>query len=276
MEPAQSPELEFALDVAQGASEITLQIFDTGFKTEFKDKHRDDPVTTADKAANEYIVSEIRRRFPGDRIVAEESGAEGLATAGRTWFIDPIDGTKEFVNKTDEWSVMIGLVENGRPVLGVVAHPRKKRIYFAARGQGAYVKTPEGTQRLQTNAIESPQDAVLATSRTHKDPKQKGFVRHLGISKFQPHGSVGLKMALIAEGRSDLYFNFSRKCSLWDLAAGEAILEEAGGTVRDLKGKPIDYSGDPLVEEFYFASAATLAPAVIESMKTFRHPNERD
>lgn len=263
-------DLEAAIEIARHASTLTLEYFRSGFVTEYKDKHGDDPVTSADRAANTWIVDELSRRFPEDRIIAEESGASGPPDSPRVWFVDPIDGTKEFVAKTDQWSVMIGLVENGRPVMGVVAQPPLGVFYYAAQGEGAFREDADGTRRIRANAVTDPSKAVLANSRTHRDPRRRPLIRRLGIERFLPHGSVGLKMSLIAEGRADLYFNFSRKCSLWDLAAGEAILKEAGGEVRALSGSGIDYSAKngALVDYSYLAAAKTLAPVVLRVVES--------
>lgn len=231
-------ELEIATQLALRAGAEAVAASRARFAVE--EKGPDDLVTSVDKALNTLIVDALRAAFPDDAIVAEES-ADNSARGHRTWFVDPIDGTKDFVNGTGEWSVMIGLAVEGRPVVGVVYHAVPDRLYAAALPGAATLRIGGATQTIRCSERRIADTLIAVRSANHPDRFAGLLNVHVGVTNSYPHGSLGCKLVQIAEGRADLYGNGSGKVSLWDTCAGEAILMAAGGSVRTAAGKAIRY-----------------------------------
>jgi 3'(2'), 5'-bisphosphate nucleotidase len=234
-------ELEVARQVARAAGRVIMEIY--GGEHEVQWKGYDDPVTKADHAASELIVKELRRQFPGDGVLSEEAPDDASRLdKRRLWLIDPMDGTKQFVERIGEFSVMIGLAVEGVARLGVVYHPTADRLYYAAPGIGAFVEEPLTTKRLRVSPLSDPSRAIVAMSRSHHSPSIDRARALLGVTETLRSGSVGLKFGLIAEARAHLYFNLSGRTNHWDTCAPEAILREAGGRVTDTTGAPLGYN----------------------------------
>lgn len=228
--------------MARQAGEILLEVYARGFDVEIKG--RSEPVTEADKRANAYLVSELRRLFPNDGVVAEETPdrSDALRT-GRCWYVDPLDGTKEFIARRDDFAVMLGLAIDGHSTLGVVYQPARNKMYAGVVGQGATLQTKEGTQALQVSEVAVPSDLHLVVSRSHRPPTMDALAKRLGIHRESQSGSVGLKVGMIAERNADLYVHISDKSSTWDACGPEAILRAAGGVFTDVDGEPFVYGG---------------------------------
>lgn len=204
------------------------------------------PVTSADREVNQLLVDGLRAARPSDAIVAEESDLQHQRAA-RTWFVDPIDGTREFVAGRPEFSVMLGLVVDGEPTVGVVYDPSTDLLYAGARGQGAWAIAADGTRRaMRVGQTRDVRHARMIRSRSHPSRAVDRVCDLLGIHDTRPLGSIGLKLAAIAGDRADLYLNLAGRSALWDAAAPHALLEAAGGRVSDRHGRPIDYAGDEL------------------------------
>jgi 3'(2'), 5'-bisphosphate nucleotidase len=233
-------ELEVATQLARQAGAIVLEVYGAHFDVELKGKS--DPVTEADKRANAFLVAALAERFAGDGIVAEENPEHGDAMhARRCWFVDPLDGTKEFIARNGEFSVMIGLAIDGRAQLGVVYQPDGDKLYRGVVGQGAQLEHAGATRALQVSSIAQPSALRLVVSRSHRSTSTDQVVQRLGVSQERPSGSVGLKVGLIAEQVADFYVHMSGHASRWDSCGPEAILQAAGGRFTDLYGAPIDY-----------------------------------
>lgn len=260
-------ELDIAIELARQSAEIAMEIYARDFS--FSQKENDaGPVTEADLRINEFLVNALREAFPEDAVIGEESPAEELASsARRRWIIDPIDGTKDFLQKNGEFSVMIGLAVDGRAELGVVAVPAHQQIYAGAPGHGAFMIAADGTRTpLQVNTKIAPKDATIVNSRNHPDATIDYIRDAIGITKEYRHGSVGCKVAHISDGRADLYVNLSGKCHWWDVCGPEAIVREAGGVVLSIDGKELRYQGDSTqVTEAFFASNSAIHEAVIKA-----------
>jgi 3'(2'), 5'-bisphosphate nucleotidase len=245
-------ELEMAILIAKQGGKLAQTIRDQGYS--IQDKANDlGPATDADLAVSSFLFDEISRHFPMDTIVSEEAPTPICTNASnRIWFIDPIDGTKEFIKGANDWSVMIGLAVDGVPSLGVVFRPDLDELYYASRASGAFFCTPEATTLLQVNSITEPEESILIQSRSHRSAEADQLAKSLGVKNTFSLGSIGLKLGKIAEGEADIYFNFSGRCHLWDLCGPEAILAEAGGTVALSSGDHILYSleGMSLKESF--------------------------
>jgi 3'(2'), 5'-bisphosphate nucleotidase len=204
------------------------------------------PVTSADYAANAVIVDTLSREFPQDAILSEESkdSAERLS-ARRVWIVDPLDGTKEFIARNGEFSVMVGLVVDGQPVLGAVYLPDGDVLYAAAQGTGAWVERRGQRGRLTCPPVNGG-PLRLVGSRSHRDPLLATMQDALGITDVAPCGSVGVKCSRIAEGRYELYIHPSSHMREWDTCAPEVVLREAGGSVTDCRGRSLRYNkSDP-------------------------------
>jgi 3'(2'), 5'-bisphosphate nucleotidase len=225
------------------------------------------PVTQADHAANAIIVSAIREAYPGDAILSEESkdSAERL-DARRVWIVDPLDGTKEFLAQNGEFSIMIGLAVGGEAVLGVVYMPDGDRLYAAARGVGATVEVQHEKQGLRTDHRHWPPRMV--GSRSHADPLTLLIRDRLGVTDVVPSGSVGVKCALIAEGKRDLYVHPVPYLKEWDTCAPEVVLREAGGEVTDCMGEPLRYNKpDPRQPDGILACGPAVHGRALETVR---------
>ena len=236
-------DLVIARRIARDAGAILMDIYGTDFDVAYKGKSN--PVTEADTKANAFIVRELRAAFPGDGIVAEETADRSDATGeGRCWYVDPLDGTKEFIAKNGEFAVMIGLTIDGESKLGVVFQPAKDKMYAGIVGEGATL-TADGTESaLTVSDTPTSADLRLVVSRSHRSNAIDRVVDELGIQSETKSGSVGLKVGLIAERVADLYVHVSDKASAWDACGPEAILRAAGGRFTRLDGKPFYYAGE--------------------------------
>ena len=202
---------------------------------EYKDKR--EPVTIADREADDLIRAGLQDAFPGDGLLTEESEDDsGRLGKERVWIVDPVDGTTEFIDQTDEFVVQIALTVAGRPVLGVVYQPVHDFLYVGVEGEGAFAVHDGRRSELHVSQQDDPSQMCLIASRSH----YSGFVdaarRRLGIDSVQRLGSVGLKVAQLSQGACDLYLA-TRVCKEWDLCAPHAVLLEAGGMLTDLWGK---------------------------------------
>ncbi len=232
-------ELETASRLAREAGEVILKIYATDFSVASKGKAG--PVTEADLRASHLIVEGLRKAFSDDAVVSEEDAASHIGHEGRVWYVDPLDGTKEFVSRNGEFSVMIGLAINGRASVGVVYRPVTGSLYSGVAGREAWLEEDGRRTRLSVSSITEPGSLRLALSRSHRHPLLTELRTRLGIAQEIPCGSVGLKIGLVAERRADLYLDPSPYTSAWDSCGPEAVLSGAGGRMTDLAGDPIVY-----------------------------------
>jgi 3'(2'), 5'-bisphosphate nucleotidase len=262
-------ELEVARRLALEAGDIALRYHGTELKIERKDEG--EPVTRADKEANAVIVGGLQHDFPDDALLAEETPDDGSRLRkSRVWMVDPIDGTRDFIRGRDGFSVMIGLLVDGRPAMGVVWQPIGKRLYYATRGDGAFLAEGDGAAaaRIHTSDVKTAEQIRLVASQSHRTPIIDEVRKKLGISDELNVGSVGLKLGLIARGLRDLYVNPSSKSSAWDTCGPEAILVEAGGRLTDLWGREIDYrAADVKNRDGLVASNGALHELVLEKIR---------
>lgn len=253
-------ELQFACDLAREAGALARQYFwrwhdPKRLSTEevvgvvpVEFKAEDDPVTEADHAVNTMCVNGLRARFPDDAVLSEELPDDGARRrARRTWLVDPIDGTKDFIAGRPGFSVMIGLLVAGAPALGVVYQPLGDRLWYATIGHGAFGRAGDGPpSRLQVSTVSVLSEARMVSSASHPDPMVAEVRVRSGIQDELQIGSVGIKLSLVAEGVRDLYINPAGRTKLWDTGAPEIILREAGGQLSDLFGGTLEYSGEEL------------------------------
>lgn len=228
--------------IARRAGAILMEVYATDFGVAYKEEA--DPVTEADTRANAYIVGELRKAFPEDGIVAEENEDQSDALrSGRCWYVDPLDGTREFVARNGEFSVMLGLAIDGVSRLGVVYQPGIDKLYRGVVGEGAVLEHRGANRRLKVSDVAEPSQLRLVVSRSHRNSAIAEVVARLGIRHETASGSVGLKAGLIAEQEADVYVHISDRSSRWDACGPEAILKAAGGRFTDLEGQPLHYGG---------------------------------
>ncbi len=267
-------ELEVARRLAREAGRLILEVYATDFDVVEKSGGQG-PVTEADKRANSHIVAGLLDAFPGDDIIAEESTNDAHAPIGRRrWFVDPLDGTREFVAKNGEFAIHIGLAIDGRPQVGVVYRPVGDKLYAGIVGDGCELEADGVARRIAvTPPPDDPRDLRLVVSRSHLSKKSARLAEALGITQIRPMGSVGLKCGFIAEGAADLYLHASRGSSRWDSCAPEAVLRAAGGRLTALDGAPYRYDVPELGNsEGLFGCAEATWPRVREALSRALQP----
>ena len=240
------------LKIADAASEKVMSIYMTDFKVDYKAD--ESPITAADIASHNVIVEGLSNLSEDIPILSEE-GAEIPWSERkhwqRFWLIDPIDGTKDFTQRTDEFTVNIALIENGEPILGVVTAPALKEAYWGLRGQGAYKR--DNTGHVQRITVAEPGEAKrVVASKNHLNEDTKAFIDKLGAHELVQAGS-SLKFCKIAEGHADIYPRLAPTCE-WDTGAAHAVLSAAGGKVETLEGKPLQYGKEDVLNPHFIAS----------------------
>ena len=244
--------LDVAIAAAQTAGEAIMRVYAADFAVQHKADST--PVTEADLAAERIIVERLKNAFPDIPIVSEEMvDAEGLPPAApRFWVVDPLDGTKEFVARNGEFAVSIGLVENHRPVLGVV-HGPAVGLTYAAHGPGTATRRRSGGSPEAIGARRPAAEGVVVVhSRSHQNSRRLAeYFEGRPILDRKSCGSA-LKFGIVAAGEADLYPRFGTTME-WDTAGGQAILEAAGGSVRDLAGAPLRYGKPGLKNDGFLA-----------------------
>lgn len=259
-------ELEVACRLAREAGRLILEVYRTRFGVEEK-AGGEGPVTEADTRANELIVSGLRRAFPGDSIIAEETARRDETRSPRGWFVDPLDGTREFVDRNGMFAVHVGLAVHGVAALGVVYGPVQDKLYAGVVGQGCTLAAGGATRALRVAPVRSASAVRLLVSRSHKSRETGLIARELGITDVKEYGSVGLKCGLIAEGAADLYLHASPRSSRWDACAPEAVLRAAGGALTDFAGTQYAYDGVELANvRGLVAGSADALPLVMPTV----------
>jgi 3'(2'), 5'-bisphosphate nucleotidase len=261
---------DVALAAALEASALVMGVCATGFTVEYK--IADDPVTRADRESNALLCERLSHAFPGVAIVAEESDPAtyaGYATSERVWFVDPLDGTREFVARNGEFAVMLGLAERGRPILSVIALPAWKRAFVGVVGQGAWEVLGDGARRpIHVSDRASLKDARVLISRSRITPGLVPLLRAAGTSAPLQRGSSGLKAALVAAGEADVYVQPGMAGMRWDACASDALVVAAGGACTESDGRAYDYaSGEMENARGLVATNGAVHAELIEALK---------
>jgi len=261
-------EVDVALAAAREAAEVILRVYAAPFDVEYKAKN--DPVTRADKEANALVCERLARAFPGVPIVAEESAPDtyaGFGAADAAWFVDPLDGTREFVARNGEFAVMIGLAERGRPVVGVVVLPVSRRAFGAADGIGAFEVKGAARVPLRISTEAELTKARVVVSRSHRGPEVESAIVRLGAAEVRKVCSAGIKSALVACGEAELYVHPGRAGKRWDTCGPEAIVRAAGGRFTTATGRDLDYrTADLSNADGVLVSNATLHDAALRAL----------
>ena len=241
--------------LAKQAGNLILNIYNSDFAIDFKaDKS---PLTEADLAAHHCICQGLKRLTPDLPIVSEESVPpfKKRRQWQRYWLIDPLDGTKEFLEKNGEFTINIALIDQHKPIWGVIFAPSLGICYFAEKGQGAFKQMYQTSpELLHARSWKAGTSITVAVSRRHGVEKLKDFLARFTSLNLLKCGSA-LKFCLVAEGIADIYPRFSPTFE-WDTAAGQCILEEAGGVVIDHAGQVLRYNILPSLNNTAFLAIA--------------------
>jgi len=235
------PDIRKINQIAREAGHAILDIYSRDFEVD--EKEDQSPLTQADMASHHHITGELRKLTPEIPVLSEESAFvpwEQRSQWRRYWLVDPLDGTREFVKRNGEFTVNIALVEDHRPVLGVVHAPVPDTTWYGDRQGGAWRQ--KGDEIPERISVTSPAGSPLrvAGSRSHAGDSLKHFLEKIGDHEIVSMGS-SLKLCLVAEGKADIYPRLG-PTSEWDTAAAQAVVEAAGGLVTDTKMRPLDYN----------------------------------
>jgi len=247
--------LQPVIHAVRRAGEAVMRVYAADFAV--RGKADASPVTDADDAAEALIVPALQALAPQVPVVAEEALAAGRcpAVGDRFWLVDPLDGTREFVQRNGEFTVNVALVQQGVPVLGVVLAPVQARLFAGVQGRGAFVEQVGLRKPIRCRAAPEGGLTVVA-SRSHGDAHMlSAFLQGMKVARVLPVGS-SLKLCLLAEGEADLYPRLGPTME-WDIAAGHAVLLAAGGGVVDLAGRPLGYGKPGFRHPHFVAFGAT-------------------
>jgi len=262
--------LASAIDAAQVAGDILLEYYQADYN--IRDKGFNNPVTTADYACNHYLEERLRDSYPDYGWLSEETAdTASRLSKDRVWVVDPLDGTKEFIEGVPQFVVSIALVEQARPVLGVLHNPATKETFSAVSGNGAALNGIP----IRVSKVERLEEATILNSRTE--------TRHGLWKRYKPHflrliptGSVAFKLGLTAAGQADMFATLRPK-NEWDICAGDIILREAGAELRDLKGEMRAYNRrDTKIKPGLVAGNPTIVKAFLELYRTLRKGSKTD
>jgi len=232
------------------------------------------PVTAADREANATILACLAGAFPDDALLSEEAPDDrARLVTSRVWIVDPLDGTRDFVARTGDFCVHVGLAVDGKATVGVVHHPLSGATFFAARGAGAFVEEPDGTRtRLGVSAVGAPSDVRLGISRLNPsgDLLRALVAAHLDQQTVAMGASV--KLMALARGTLDGVVNFSTEME-WDTCAPEVIIREAGGMFTDLDGRGFDYNRADLARRGSLASNGACHAALLALLRPHFRPD---
>jgi myo-inositol-1(or 4)-monophosphatase len=228
-------ELKSAIDAAKEAGSIIMNYYKS--KYEIRDKSYHNPVTTADHAADTYLKNKLTKAYPEYGWLSEETvDTKERLSCLRTWVVDPLDGTKEFIEGVPHFVVSVALVEDGEPIIGVLYNPASDELFTGVKNEGAFLNG----ERLNCSTKNDFKDMVILNSRSETrnglwEPYATDFKEQ------RPIGSVAYKIGLISAAKADIFASLRPK-NEWDICAGHCILREAGGEMVTLEGKPITYN----------------------------------
>jgi len=232
------PELDIALQAVTEAGNVILEIYREKYETSTKKDNS--PITEADLKSNEVIKKILSKT---DHQILSEEDKDDLTRIhqDKIWIVDPLDGTSDFIDKTGEFTVMIALIKNKKPILGVIGWPTEKTIFAAQEGKGAFRFSENKWRKISVTKISELQNCRAVGSRHHLSDKEKLFIKKLGLKEFTSIGS-SLKVGKISSGEAEAYITTTNKMKEWDSAASYCIISEAGGKMTDMFGNDITYN----------------------------------
>jgi 3'(2'), 5'-bisphosphate nucleotidase len=218
------------VDLVREAGRATMVYYDGSVSADVREKDDRSPVTLADEVAHGILLEGLRRLDPATPVVSEEAEAAGYEARRawrRFWLVDPLDGTKEFIKRRAEFTVNVGLIENGEPVLGVVEAPALDLLYWAVKGEGAWREEKGGpAERIYSTAPAPGTPLTVVESLSHPSPELEEYLRTIPVARRVKAGS-SLKFCWVAEGRADLYPRLGPTME-WDVAAGDCVYRQSG------------------------------------------------
>lgn len=236
--------------LAQQAAQATMTVYHDNFDVEYKRDDRESPLTEADEKAHRIITAGLEEITPDIPVISEEASTnrdfERRQHFERFWLVDPLDGTREFVNKNGEFTTNIGLIDHGLPVAGIVVAPVPELVYRAGNGE-AVVRRDGETHNLSTSRENDLHKATLVHSRSHPSDRLSKLLDHTDFGQTLERGS-SLKICMVAEGSADIYCRFGPTWE-WDTAAADALLRLAGGKFTEIDGSPQIYNKPSLKNE---------------------------
>lgn len=249
-----SQDMQALCAIAEAAGREIMDVYASDFPA--WSKADDSPLTQADLRADAVIRKGLERAFPGVFILSEESVTAGTAGAATFFLVDPLDGTKEFLKRNDEFTVNIALVRDGRAVAGVVLAPALGELFFAAQGLGAWQRVGGRDLTLKTATVDAGRPLRVMGSRSHGGDALAHWLARLGREYSFVAAGSSLKFCRIAQGLADIYPRHG-PTSQWDTAAAQAVLEQAGGAVLDPQGQPLRYGLQrPMLNPHFIALAS--------------------
>jgi 3'(2'), 5'-bisphosphate nucleotidase len=265
-------ELQLLLAIAADAAKVVMEVYAQPFTVDYKGPQ--DPVTLADRRANALICERLEREFPGVPIVAEESDPSTFTDFrehDRVFFVDPVDGTREFVDKNGEFAVMIGLVEGSRALASVIDAPARGDVFAGWVGQGAFRQRGGQREPLRVSEIADMTRGRLVGSRSHRSAQLERALAKLNPLEMRVMGSAGLKGTLVAAAEVEAYIAPGYAGQRWDACAADALVTAAGGKLTDTYGDAIDYRAPSLSNDRgLIASNGHVHEALVKSFAELR------
>ncbi|MFM8659069.1 MAG: 3'(2'),5'-bisphosphate nucleotidase CysQ [Candidatus Nitrosotenuis sp.] len=238
-------EASIALEAAKRASQAVMTVYAEDFTSHLKDD--DSPITKADLQSND-IIKQVLSSTSHHVLSEEDADDKTRLEQKRIWIIDPLDGTSDFVNRTGEFTIMIALVQDKIPILGVISRPTTNTIFLAQKNSGAFKLENDKWSRLQVSQTRDLAQCKAVGSRFHLTDQEKEFFKKLGVASFESRGS-SLKVAEICQGMADLYLTTSNKIKQWDTCASHCLITESGGKITDMSGNQVLYNTEKLNHE---------------------------
>jgi 3'(2'), 5'-bisphosphate nucleotidase len=239
------PELDIAIKAANEAGKAILEIYQGDYETSTKSD--DSPITDADLKSNE-IIKEILSQTKHQILSEEDKDDLSRLSKETIWIVDPLDGTSDFIDKTGEFTVMISLIKNKKPILGVIGWPTEKTLFVAQKGRGAFRFSNEKWSKISVTKISEIPKCRTVGSRHHLSDREKLFIKKLGIEDFTSIGS-SLKVGKISSGEAEAYITTTNKMKEWDSAASYCIISEAGGKMTDMSGNDLTYNNEDVYHQ---------------------------
>jgi 3'(2'), 5'-bisphosphate nucleotidase len=239
------PELDLAIKAAIEAGNAILEIYQSDYET--STKNDDSPITDADLKSNE-VIKKILSQTEHDILSEEDKDDLTRLSQEMIWIIDPLDGTSDFIDKTGEFTVMIALIKNKKPILGVIGWPTEKTLFVAQKGSGAFRFSNDQWSKISVTKVSELPKCRTVGSRHHLSDKEKSFIKKLGIEDFTSIGS-SLKVGKISSGEAEAYITTTNKMKEWDSAASYCIISEAGGKMTDMSGNDLTYNNEDVYHQ---------------------------
>ena len=252
------------LKISKLACEEILKIYNTDHS--HTKKFDNSPLTMADLNSNKIITEGLSKNFPNIPVISEEDKYQNKKQMHEFFLVDPLDGTKEFLKKNNEFTVNIALIQNKKPIIGVVSLPTDKK-YFYTDGLNSFVISDKTKPEIINSSKHSKRLKVLV-SRSHLDEKTKAFLKGINNPIVSKKGS-SIKLCLIASGESDLYIRFGNTME-WDIAAGHAILKNAGANLYDFSFRELTYCKQNFLNKSFFACSNSTKEEMVNLLKKNR------